>query len=531
MHALEKERARRYESPSALGADVARYLKGEAVQAAPPSRTYAARKFIRPHRGQVVDAAALLIVLVLGATGTSVGFLRARQNAAEAHEQAVRADEKAAEARRSAAVAQSVNALMTTMIARADRGKEEGRANITVREVMDAGAKELSSSASSYEPGVTSMMAKSIGDTYRELNLYEPSERMMRLHTEQEKNIHGPNSLEYADALADLGEVLKAKGSLDEAATAYEQARSIASSLGDAGADTLAVIQVNTAALLAQKGDVDGAEALLKQAVASCEARSQTKHVAYINGLNNLAAIAYMKADFNTAETWFQKSIDAQRAANGPQSGRELCLTLHNLAGLQYAKHDYASAKKTVDEELALARKLYGDEHLDTASALDSMAMVLTSLNDREGAEKAMREALAIQRKFLPPATTASPAAFRSSAPCSSMMASTPMRKLPSAKPAPSLKKPFPPTSTTTSFHTTSGPWLSKSSAPLSGPRRSSAPAWPPPRLARPSGKAPSASGSATPPPLSLDRCSSTRRSIRPAHPTNAHRAFRKPNR
>ena len=40
MKALEKDRQRRYESPSALAADVGRYLKNEAVEACPPSRIF-----------------------------------------------------------------------------------------------------------------------------------------------------------------------------------------------------------------------------------------------------------------------------------------------------------------------------------------------------------------------------------------------------------------------------------------------------------------------------------------------------------
>src|SRR5262249_15777731 len=152
---------------------------------------------------------------------------------------------------------------------------------------------------------------------------------------DQEKNIHGPASLEYADALGDLGEVLKARGSLDEAAAAYDKGRAIAAALGDAGAEVVAIIDVNSAALLAEKGDTDGAEGALRRAVESCEARSQTQSVAYINGLNNLAAIAYMRADFVNAETWFRKSVDAQRAVSGPESGSSLVLTLHNFAGLQ----------------------------------------------------------------------------------------------------------------------------------------------------------------------------------------------------
>ena len=66
MKALEKDRRRRYESPSALAADIERYLAGEAVQAAPPSRTYRARKFVRRHRAPVTTVGAVMVALLVG---------------------------------------------------------------------------------------------------------------------------------------------------------------------------------------------------------------------------------------------------------------------------------------------------------------------------------------------------------------------------------------------------------------------------------------------------------------------------------
>lgn len=51
LKALEKDRSRRYGSPSDFAADIERYLKNEAVLAVPPSVGYRARKFARRNRG------------------------------------------------------------------------------------------------------------------------------------------------------------------------------------------------------------------------------------------------------------------------------------------------------------------------------------------------------------------------------------------------------------------------------------------------------------------------------------------------
>ncbi|MCK6483652.1 MAG: protein kinase [Phycisphaerae bacterium] len=71
LKALEKDRARRYESAAALAADVQRHLSGEPVVAAPPSAGYRARKFVRKHRGPVLAASAVMAALLVGIAGIS----------------------------------------------------------------------------------------------------------------------------------------------------------------------------------------------------------------------------------------------------------------------------------------------------------------------------------------------------------------------------------------------------------------------------------------------------------------------------
>jgi tetratricopeptide (TPR) repeat protein/tRNA A-37 threonylcarbamoyl transferase component Bud32 len=66
MKALEKDRGRRYESASALAADVQRYLNDEPVQACPPSKLYLLRKLVRRHKAGLGVAAGLLLAVLLG---------------------------------------------------------------------------------------------------------------------------------------------------------------------------------------------------------------------------------------------------------------------------------------------------------------------------------------------------------------------------------------------------------------------------------------------------------------------------------
>ena len=78
MKALDKDRARRYETANGFAADVQRYLSGEPVLAHPPSWRYRFRKFLRKHRGGVTAVAVVAAALLVGLVGTGWGLVEAR---------------------------------------------------------------------------------------------------------------------------------------------------------------------------------------------------------------------------------------------------------------------------------------------------------------------------------------------------------------------------------------------------------------------------------------------------------------------
>jgi WD40 repeat protein len=77
MKALEKDRSRRYGTANGLARDLQRYLADEVVEARPPSRGYRLKKFVRRHKGQVIAASLVLLALLGGIIGTSIGLVRA----------------------------------------------------------------------------------------------------------------------------------------------------------------------------------------------------------------------------------------------------------------------------------------------------------------------------------------------------------------------------------------------------------------------------------------------------------------------
>jgi hypothetical protein len=75
MKALEKDRARRYESVNALASDIQRYLSNEPMEAGPPSTAYRVKKFAQRNRGPLLVTSLLALLGFLSlivVTGTKL---------------------------------------------------------------------------------------------------------------------------------------------------------------------------------------------------------------------------------------------------------------------------------------------------------------------------------------------------------------------------------------------------------------------------------------------------------------------------
>jgi aminoglycoside phosphotransferase (APT) family kinase protein len=79
MKALEKDRARRYETANGLAADLKRHLNNEPVVARPPSTAYRFQKLVRRNKLAFAAAACIAGVLVLSTIVSTWQAVRARQ--------------------------------------------------------------------------------------------------------------------------------------------------------------------------------------------------------------------------------------------------------------------------------------------------------------------------------------------------------------------------------------------------------------------------------------------------------------------
>jgi serine/threonine protein kinase len=89
LKCLEKDRARRYETAAGLAEDLARWQRGEPVEARAPTLGYVLGKYARRHRLGIGTAAAILAVAVAGVIAAFIHIDRVRDVAEEQHSKAV----------------------------------------------------------------------------------------------------------------------------------------------------------------------------------------------------------------------------------------------------------------------------------------------------------------------------------------------------------------------------------------------------------------------------------------------------------
>lgn len=101
LKAMEKDRARRYDSPAALAADLQRFLDHEPLAAGPPTARYRLQKLLRRHRRKLAAVAAVVVASLTFGTVAVVQWRRADAAAiaAEASATQARANQELADRR------------------------------------------------------------------------------------------------------------------------------------------------------------------------------------------------------------------------------------------------------------------------------------------------------------------------------------------------------------------------------------------------------------------------------------------------
>ena len=142
-----------------------------------------------------------------------------------------------------------------------------------------------------------------------------------------------------------------------------------------------------------QKGDLDEAERLYKQALAEYRSLGEEKGVSIV--LNDLGGIYRRRKDYDAAEKAYREALEIGRKI-GDKEG--IAILLGNLASLALDRSRWAKAKEMAEEALELAREV-GRRDL-IASDLHTIARALEEMGQYEEALPLAEEALNIQERL-----------------------------------------------------------------------------------------------------------------------------------
>ena len=351
MKALEKDRARRYETAGGLAADLERHLQNEPVTAGRPSRLYRFQKLVRRNKLAFAAAGAVTTALIAGLTVSTILYLkenadrvravaaetRMRQALAEARQQRDAALRQKQRADEQAAIAKAVKDFLqddlikqADSFAQTDRGFE-ARPDLTVKEALRRAAEKIGQRFTN-QPLVEAEIQQTLGEALMGLG---------------ERKLVIPH---YERALALRKQVL---GSEDR------RSLSIMRGLARAYQDT---------------GRFAESIRLFAETLKLNKAKLGADHPDTLMSMNNLAS-AYVAAGRTAeaiqlqGETW-----KLQKAKLGPDHPDTLW-SMNNLA------MDYREAGRTAEaiqlqeETLKLRKAKLGADHPDTIGSMGALAV------------------------------------------------------------------------------------------------------------------------------------------------------------
>jgi eukaryotic-like serine/threonine-protein kinase len=209
LKAMEKSKERRYDSVTALSADVGRYLSDEAVLARPPSRFYLISKFIRRHRLGIYTGAAFVLLIIGAAVLSAWLAVRARDAEKIAQERLVTALQDRNEKKLALEEAEAVGKLLTNVFQSPQPGVD-GR-NVTVIQVLDEAVKKLDEQLAS-QPQRRVTLKEVLAETYARLGIYDRSFEILKENYEYQKQLTSEQDPLTRKSLRKLVEACEAMG-------------------------------------------------------------------------------------------------------------------------------------------------------------------------------------------------------------------------------------------------------------------------------------------------------------------------------
>ncbi len=394
LMAMRKEPRRRYGSVEQFSEDIRRHLEGLPVIARPDTLGYRGAKFVSRHKAGA--AAAMLVGLSLAA-GVAATLREARIASAERDR-----------ARIQTAKAERINAFLRDMLSFSSPSYQSPNPrknpDVKVSEVVEEAARRAETELAD-QPEVLAEVQRTIGEVYYAQGRWDQAERILRAALEKYARLYGPDRPEIVESSNTLANVLARKGLLPEAEALLRKSLEIERRevrRGHPAGRAMAIVLSDLGSLLDNKGDKT-AEAYLREALpyASQLTGKDRAVLAMLN--NDLSVVAYRNGDLDEAERLLRRAIDEYRKLPAG-SYSEMGASLSNLGGLLVKKGRYAEAEPFIREGLEVRRKLLGNSHMDTAMSLYRLSDLLYTTGDYRGAEDAARESVQIfHRAFTTP--------------------------------------------------------------------------------------------------------------------------------
>ena len=381
MKALEKDRRRRYDTPSELAADIRRYLQHQTVAARPPSRVYRIQKYVRRHRLGVLIASAAFCLLA--AFATMMAF-QARRIAREAE------------------ASRRVADFMEGMFSVSDPSEARGNA-ITAREILDKASRDIQGGLA-HDPELQARLMSTMGLVYKNLGLYSQAEPLLEKALETRSRVLGPSSEQTLKSQNDWAELQLLEGRYAEVEPPSRETLKMARDrLGPDHAVTLESESIVARDLL-MLGRATEAEQHLRELLEKQRRLYGADDARAIRSTNNLANALSHQQRFDEAVVLRAEVVERTRRVMGPDDPRTLS-AMANLAGTQATMGNYAEAERIHLEILGTQRRVLGPEHPSTLLDVQNLATAYLGEGRFEDAEKVLLEALATEQRVRGPSS------------------------------------------------------------------------------------------------------------------------------
>jgi serine/threonine protein kinase/tetratricopeptide (TPR) repeat protein len=426
MKALEKDRGRRFESASAFAADIARYLKDEPVSAGPPGTGYRLRKFARRNRRPVVAAVLVLLALVLGVIGTTIGLLRAEKRLVQLE----KANEilgsifKDLNPDRAEKEGKPLQALLGERLDQATaqlEGEVIGDSLAVARMQMTLGESQL---GLAYPEKAIRLLAKAratftaqlgpdhpdtlqsmhdLADAYRYAGNYDLALRLFEETLERRKTRLGADHPDTLQSMHDLALGYRDATNFDLALPLFEETvRRRKARLGADDPDTLNSMNKLADAYRAA-GKLDLALPLLEETLVRRKAKLGVDHLDTLESMNDLALCYWSLGRLDLALPLSEETLALLKAKLGPDHPHTL-REMNNLALVYIDAGKLDLAVPLLEDTVKRIKAKSGPDHPETFLYTNNLARAYLRAGQAARAEPVLRECLVGRDKKEPDA-------------------------------------------------------------------------------------------------------------------------------